>query len=111
MKYFLAFSLFLLSSVACMAQNNPNPCKVYGSVFIEKNRLMADYRIFVESSEGMADLTVFKTANKLFADDAGLWHFTDTKVQADFTVYIEPNRAMADFSVFYTETESFAGCK
>lgn len=87
------------------------PCKIFGSVFVEKNRPLADYRVYIEPTEGMADLTVFKAVNKLFADKTGLWHITDTKAQADFVIFIESNRGSADFSVYYTETESFAGCK
>ena len=85
-------------------------CRIFGSVYVEKNPRYADYHVFIEESEAFSDIIVFKADNRLFADRQGLWHFTDKKAFADFTIYYEKDRGLAEFSVFYTETESFAGC-
>jgi hypothetical protein len=109
--------LFILSillglGTTVSAQNNRaiDPCKIFGAVYIEKNRIDATYRVYIEESEAFANLLVFKQENKLFTDKAGQWYFTPMKGFADFSIYIETNRALADFFIFYTPTESFAGC-
>ena len=85
-------------------------CKIYGSVYVEKNPRFADYRVYVEDSEAFCDVIVFQSENRLFADRPGLWHFTSTKGFEDFSIYYEKDRGLADFTIFLTETESFAGC-
>lgn len=87
-----------------------DPCKVYGRIYIEKNRGFADVRVFVEDAQGFADLRVYKEDVAGFADTDGVWFITDNRGMADYRVFIEPNRGMADFTIFYTPTRGFAGC-
>ncbi|MFC7666136.1 hypothetical protein ACFQT0_00810 [Hymenobacter humi] len=52
------------------------PCKIYGSVYLETDPSRRSYcfgTVYVEPEEAFADLIVFKENNKLFADKAGLW--------------------------------------
>ncbi|MEY3417443.1 MAG: hypothetical protein RL060_1555 [Bacteroidota bacterium] len=94
------------------AQNKKNidPCQIFGSAYIENNRVDATYRIFIEESAAFANVIVYKQENALYADKAGHWFFTTARGFADFSVFIETNKAFADFVVHYTVTESFAGC-
>ena len=85
-------------------------CRVFGSVYIEKNPRLADYRVYEEESEAFCDIKIFEVDARPYADRQGLWHFTDTKAFADFTIYFEPKKGLADFSVYFIDVESFAGC-
>jgi len=85
-------------------------CKIFGSVYIEKNPRDADFRVYEEESEAFSDIKVFEVESRLYADREGLWHFTDTKAFADFTIYFEPKKGLEDFSVYFIDVESFAGC-
>ena len=85
-------------------------CKLFGSVYIEKNVRDADFRVYKEESEAFCDVKVFEVESRVYADREGLWHFTDKKEFADFSIYYEPKRGLADFSVYFIEVESFAGC-
>ena len=85
-------------------------CKLFGAVYIEKNPILADFRVYEEDSEAFCDIKVFEVESRVYADREGLWHFTDTKAFADFTIYFEPKKGLADFSVYFIDIESFAGC-
>jgi len=85
-------------------------CKVFGSVYIEKDPRQADYRVYKEDSEAFCNIKVFEVDGRPYADREGLWHFTDKKAFADFTIYFEPKKGLADFSVYFIDVESFAGC-
>ncbi len=87
-----------------------NYCKLFGSVYIEKNSFLADFRVYEEDSEAFCDLKVFEVESRVYADKEGLWHFTDTKAFADFSIYFEPKKGLADFSIYLMDVESFAGC-
>jgi hypothetical protein len=89
---------------------NPIICKIYGSVYFEKEPSKADFRVYVETSQAFADLVVFKQNNRLFADNAGHWFITEKRDIADFRIHIMEEKRGADFSICYTTTESFAGC-
>ena len=104
--------MLFLGCFGCYAQNNRNvdPCKIWGAVYVEKNRNDASYRVYLEESDAFANLVVYKQANKLYADKPGFWYFTTVRDFADFSIYIETNKALADFTLYYTATESFAGC-
>jgi hypothetical protein len=104
--------VLLLTAIGGFAQNNKaiDPCKIFGAVYIEKNRVDATYRVFVEEGEAFANLIVYKHDNKLYADKPGNWYITPSKGFADYSIFIESNKGLADFSIFYTKTESFAGC-
>lgn len=85
-------------------------CKLFGSVYIEKNPKIADFRVYEEDSEAFCDIKVFEVESRVYANQEGLWHFTDTKAFADFTIYFEPKKGLADFSVYFIDVESFSGC-
>jgi hypothetical protein len=85
-------------------------CKLFGSVYIEKNPRAADFRVYEEDSEAFCDVKVFKVESRVYADQEGLWHITDKKAFADFSIYLEPTKGLADFSVYFIDVESFAGC-
>ena len=89
---------------------NPIICKIYGSVYLEKEPSKADFRVYVETSQAFADLIVYKQNNRLFADNAGQWFMTEKRDIADFRIYLTEEKREADFSIYYTTTESFAGC-
>lgn len=95
----------------CQAQStNPIICKIYGSVYFEKDPKKADFKVFVETSEAFSDLMVYLQNNRLFADKAGLWYVTEKRDIADFRIFIAEEKRGTDFSIYYTTTESFAGC-
>ena len=105
--------LLVLCSYVCEAQNNRNidPCQIFGTVYVEKKREDATFRVYLEESDAFANIVVYKQTNKLYADKTGFWYFTEARGFADFSIYIESNKALADFTIYYTNTESFAGCK
>lgn len=116
-KYPKFFGRILLVALFMVVVDSPvifshqiDYCRIFGSVYVEKNSRFADYHVYIEESEAFSDIIVFKADNRLFADRQGLWHFTDKKAFADFTIYYEKDRGLAEFSVFFTDTESFAGC-
>jgi hypothetical protein len=113
MKYIFVFVLFAagLAGKPVQAQNS-QLCDLYGTVYIEKEKTLADFSIYIEeTSESFADLVIFREDNQLFADKSGIWYFTDNRGLAQYRVFIEKNKDRADFSIFYTDTRSFAGCR
>lgn len=86
-------------------------CQLKGPVFVESNPTRAQYRVYLEDSESFADVLIFKASNSLFADQPGLWFFTEARAQSVFSVLFVKDRSQADFSIHYIETESFAGCQ
>lgn len=106
----LLFFLFV-SVIPVTAQNRIDPCKIFGAIYIEKDKYYADFKVYIEENDAFANIAVFKHANRFFADRSGQWYITPNKQEADFWIYIEPNKGMADFSIAYIDTESFAGCK
>ncbi|WP_400192362.1 DUF6150 family protein [Hymenobacter sp. B81] len=100
--------------VAVAAAGFADPCKLYGSVYLERDprrRGLCTATVYVEQQEAFASLVVYQEANKLFADKPGLWYQTEARDFADFTVFVTDNRALADFGIFYTKVRSFAGCR
>lgn len=89
----------------------PEVCKLRGSVYVTDNPNRAHYYVFVEDYESSADLNVYMEENKLYADQPGLWFYTDQEAFADFVVYFTDSKGMADFSIYYTDVASFAGCR
>lgn len=90
------------------------PCRIYGSVYLERDPRRRSYcfgTVYQEPEEGFADVLVFAEDNKLFADKAGLWYFTEARDFADYTLFVTDNRNLADFSFHYTKVRSFAGCR
>ena len=85
-------------------------CKLFGAVYIEKSPQNADFRVYEEDSEAFCNIRVFEVDSRVYADNEGLWHFTDKKAFADFSIYFESKKGLADFSVYFTDVESFAGC-
>ena len=114
------FFSFLLSALLALAPATAppagplEPCKIYGSVFLETDPGRRNYcfgTVYVEPEEAFADLLVFKENNKLFADRAGLWAEAPARDFANYVLFVTPDRSKADFSVHYTAVRSFAGCK
>ena len=90
------------------------PCKIYGSVYLETDPGRRSYcfgTVYVEPEEAFADLIVFKENNKLFADKAGLWADAPARDFADYVLLVTTDRSRADFAIHYTKVRSFAGCK
>ena len=116
MKNPLSFLLAVATVILCSsATPNSDPaidyCRVYGVIYIEKDRAFADVRVYIEESEGLARMQVFREDNALYADRPGIWYITDDRNAADYRVYIEKNRSFAQFSIFYINNPSFAGCR
>ena len=109
-KVLLIMALILPVHLPGVSSLQVDFCKIYGSVYVEKNPRYADYRVYVEDSESFCDVIVFQSENRLFADAPGLWHFTSKKGFEDFSICFEKERGLADFTIFITQTESFAGC-
>src|SRR6476469_6178815 len=90
------------------------PCKIFGSVYLETDPARRGYcfgTVYVEPEEAFADVLVFKENNKLFADKAGLWADAPARDFADYVLLVVKDRSRADFSIHYTTVRSFAGCK
>ena len=96
--------------IGTTANNQLDPCDIYGKIYIESNPRYAHFRVFEDDSEAFADIIIFEEENTLYADQVGHWSFVDDRDFADVYIYIEKDRNMADFSVYYTDYESFAGC-
>jgi hypothetical protein len=112
MKTFIFVSVLFLSVYAASAQTGRiDPCIVFGKIYVETNRVNADFKVYVEENDAFAHLAVYKQANKFFADKAGQWYFTNIRSEADFWIYFEHEKGRSDFSIAYIVTESFAGCK
>lgn len=111
---FLLTLLLTFAPAKAQAAGPLEPCKIYGSVYLETDPDRRSYcfgTVYVEPEEAFADLLVFKETNKLFADKAGLWADAPARDFADYVLFVTPDRARADFSIHYTTVRSFAGCK
>jgi hypothetical protein len=116
MKYIFASLLVLLVSIHAGSRNpyrlgQVDYCRLYGTVYVERDRAYADFRVFVEEDEGAADLSVYLEDNALYADQSGIWFFTKDRNQAQYRIYLEKTKSFADFSIGYTTARSFAGCR
>ena len=90
------------------------PCKIYGSVYLETDPGRRGYclgTVYVEPEEAFANVIVFKEANRLFADKPGLWADAPARDFADYVLFVTTDRSRADFAIHYTTVRSFAGCK
>ncbi|UOQ66773.1 DUF6150 family protein [Hymenobacter volaticus] len=100
--------------VAVAPVGSIEPCRIYGTIYLERDprRRSACFGvIYEEPEEAFADVLVFAEDNKLFADKAGLWYFTEARDFADYVLFVSNKRELADFSVSYTKVRSFAGCR
>ncbi|WP_375435340.1 DUF6150 family protein [uncultured Hymenobacter sp.] len=100
--------------VAAAPAASLEPCRIYGTIYLERDprrRGTCFGVIYEEPEEAFADVLVFTEDNKLFADKAGLWYFTEARDFADYVLFVSDKRALADFSVHYTKVRSFAGCR
>jgi len=114
MLSFLLSLLLVLAPAKSPAAGPLEPCKIYGSVYLETDPSRRSYcfgTVYVEPEEAFADLIVFKEENKLFADRAGLWHAAPVRDFADYVLFVTTDRSRADFAIHYTTVRSFAGCK
>lgn len=112
LSFFSILSIFFGSDSLFEAKvkDQPDPCRIYGRVFIEENPRYAHYKVYEDDSEAFSDIIIFEEENALYADEVGHWTFVEKREFADVYIYFEENRNLADFSVFYTEYASFAGC-
>ena len=111
---FLFSALLALGPSARAPKGSIDPCKIYGSVYLETDparRGGCFGIVYVEPDPVFADLLVFKESNKLFADKAGLWAEAPNRDFADYALFVTPTRGLADFTIHYTTVRSFAGCK
>ena len=100
--------------VAVAPAGSYDPCKIFGSVYLEtdpRRRANCFGVVYVEPEEAFANLLVFKESNKLFADKAGLWAEAPNREFADYVLFVTTERGQADFAIHYTTVRSFAGCK
>jgi hypothetical protein len=115
MLSFLLTALLAFAPVEKAApQGSYEPCKIYGSVYLETDPSRRSYcfgTVYVEPEEAFANLIVFKEQNKLFADKAGLWADAPARDFADYVLFVTTDRGKADFAIHYTTVRSFAGCK
>lgn len=114
MKFIFASILFCLAIVRAGSSTLPGRidyCRLYGAVYIEKDRAYADFSVFVAEDEGAANMAVFVEDNALYADQSGIWYFTKDRSQARYRVFLEKTKSFADFSIAYTTARSFAGCR
>lgn len=99
---------------AAVAAGPLEPCKIFGSVYLETDPSRRSYcfgTVYVEPEEAFANLIVFKEDNKLFADRSGLWAEAPARDFADYVLFVTTDRSRADFAIHYTKVRSFAGCK
>ena len=111
---FLLPLLLALTPAKASAAGPLEPCKIYGSVYLETDPARRAYclgTVYVEPEEAFADLLVFKENNRLFADRVGLWADAPARDFADYVLLVVADRSRADFSIHYTKVRSFAGCK
>jgi len=110
----LLLTWLLLLARPTPAAGSVEPCKIYGSIFLETDparRNTCFAVVYVEPEEAFADVRVFQETNKLFADRAGLWFPADNREFADYTLYVTTDRSRADFAIHYTQVRAFAGCR
>ena len=114
LSFLLAALLWLLPGHPARPAGSVEPCKIYGSVYLETDpsrRNACFATVYVEPEESFADVRVFKENNKLFADKTGLWYPADNREFADYVLYLTTDRSRADFAIHYTTVRSFAGCR
>ncbi|WP_426490223.1 DUF6150 family protein [Hymenobacter sp. 102] len=99
---------------AAAAVGSVDPCRLYGTVFLEtdpRRKGQCFGVVYQEPDEAFADLLVYSETNKLFADKVGLWYLTDSRDFADYVLFVTDNRNLADFSFHYTKVRGHAGCR
>ena len=112
---------FILSALLALAPapktapaGSLEPCKIYGSVYLETDPSRRGYcfgRVYIEPEEAFADVLVFNESNKLFADKPGLWCPAPNRDFADYVLFVSKDRGQADFAIHFTKIRSFAGCR
>jgi len=103
-----------LSPALARPAGSVEPCKIFGSVYLENDPRRANSCfavVYVEPEQAFADVLVFNETNKLFADKAGLWCPAENREFADYALFVTTDRSRADFAIHYTKVRSFAGCK
>ncbi|UOQ75807.1 DUF6150 family protein [Hymenobacter sp. 5516J-16] len=104
----------LPTPLAAAVAASVDPCRLYGSVYLEtdpRRRSQCFGVVYQEPEEAFADVLVYQETNKLFADKVGLWYLTDSRDFADYVLFVTDNRNLADFSFHYTKARAFAGCR
>ncbi|RZK17209.1 MAG: hypothetical protein EOO56_18415 [Hymenobacter sp.] len=111
---FLLTALLALLPAHAAPVGSIEPCKIYGSVYLETDprlRSSCFATVYIEPEEAFADILVYQENNKLFADKAGLWYPAENRGFADYALFVTTDRNLAEFSIHYTKVRSFAGCK
>ena len=111
---FLLTALLALRPAAPAPASGIEPCKIYGSVYLEtdpRRRNNCFATVYIEPEEAFADVLVYQETNKLFADKAGLWYPAENRQFADYNLFVTADRNLAEFSIHYIKVRSFAGCK
>ncbi|HEY4651324.1 MAG TPA: DUF6150 family protein [Pontibacter sp.] len=96
------------------AQPVKDYCRVYGSVYLERDpkyKNTASFSVYLGEEEAFADMIVYRESNKLFADATAVWYLTPNKAFADHILYVTDNRNLADITVHFTTARSFATCR
>jgi len=109
MKILLLLSVILITGVDGSNQQ-VRFCSLRGQVYVAKERAQADFIVYEEESEAFADFLVFEEENRLYATEAGLWFFVETRGIADFSIYYTKEKSEADFIIAFTDSPTFAGC-
>jgi hypothetical protein len=116
MSFLAFFPIFLqflwLVFVPIKTPQPINPCDIYGQIYEEKDRRRAQFLVYIETeNEFRSNLVVFKEDNAAFADNKGLWYFTNNRGFADYAVHFVEDRSIADFVIYYTDKPHYAGCR
>ncbi len=113
MKLIILLSMWWFSGFGGSAQTAPPQglCQLKGTVYVTDRQEEAHFRVYIEDYETSADLVVYVEENRLFADQPGVWYFTDKPAFADFRIFLTDTPAFADFTIAYTDVATFAGCR
>ena len=109
MKILLLLSVILITGVGGSNQQ-VRFCSLRGTVYVAKERAQADFVVYQEESEAFADFLVFEEENRLYATEAGIWFFVETRGIADFSIWYTKEKGAADFIIAFTDSPTFAGC-
>jgi hypothetical protein len=111
MRFLLVFLVIILAGSFEIQAQRVDPCKIFGSFFKVDHPGRADIIVYEEDSEYFAQLRVFTEDNRLYADETGVWFFTDQIGFADYRVFFTKKRSQADFTIHFVNSLSRAGCK
>lgn len=103
-------SLFIFVACNLAVAQRVDPCKIFGSFYKVDNPGRADVIVFEEESEYFAQLRIFEEENSLYADEPGVWFFSENIGLARYRVFFTKRRSQADFTVHFVDRLAKAGC-